>query len=180
MIRDLVLHPDKRLRAMCEPVTAVTPAVRQLMDDLAETMLHNDRGVGLAAPQIGVTERVIVVDPREGRGERDGSELSRLLLMANPEVIWASEETKSFNEGCLSIPEMYGDVSRPAAIRVRYLDRDGNEQIFEDGGFPAIVIQHEIDHLNGVLFIDHLSNLKRDMLLRRYYKMLKAEGIAVE
>ena len=180
MLRDLVYHPDKRLRQACEPVAAVTPQVRQLMDDLAETMLHNDRGVGLAAPQVGVLERVIAIDPREGRGQRDGNEGSRLLLMANPEIVWAAAETKSFNEGCLSLPEMYGEVSRPAAVRVRYLDRDGAEQLFEDGGFPAIVVQHEIDHLNGVLFIDHLSRLKRDMLLRKYYKLLKAEGIAVD
>ena len=178
MLREIILHPAPVLRRISEPVTRVTPAIVSLMDDLRETMLHNDRGIGLAAPQVGVLDRVIAVDPRESR-EAD-TDTASVLLMANPEIIWASDELKPYTEGCLSIPEAYAEVQRPAEIRVRYLDRDSESRELEAGGLLAVVLQHEIDHLDGKLFIDHLSPLKRDMLLRRYYKLLKANGVAVD
>lgn len=164
MLHDLVYHPDERLRRMCDPVAQVNDKVRQLMDDLSDTMLHEDRGVGLAAPQISAFERVIAIDTR-----RPGEQ----LVMANPTVIWASDDVKPWKEGCMSIPDVFAELTRPDKVRVSYLDRDGAPQELEAGGLLSVVIQHEIDHLNGVLFIDHLSRLKRDLVLRRYNKLAK-------
>lgn len=166
MLQDLVYHPDPRLRTLCDPVTRVDAKVQQLMRDLVDTMLHGDRGVGLAAPQIGRMERVIAVDTRREGGQ---------LVMANPEIIWTSPETKLWKEGCMSIPDVFADVTRPDRIRVKYLDSDNEQQEIEADDLLSVVIQHEIDHLNGVLFIDHLSRLKRDMLLRRYNKLIKVK-----
>ena len=164
MLQDLVYHPDERLRRVCDPVARIDDKVRQLMQDLNETMLYEDRGVGLAAPQIGVLERVIAIDTRKP-GEK--------LVMANPEITWSSDETKVWKEGCMSIPDVFADVVRPDRVRVKFLDRDGAEQQVDAEGLLSVVIQHEIDHLNGVLFIDHLSRLKRDLVLRRYNKLAK-------
>jgi len=164
MLQDLVYHPDERLRTMCEPVTRVDARVQQVMRDLVDTMLHGDRGVGLAAPQIGNLQRIIAIDTR-----KEGQQ----LVMANPEIIWASEETKIWKEGCMSIPDVFADVLRPDRVRVKYLDIDNETREIEASDLLSVVIQHEIDHLNGVLFIDHLSRLKRDMLLRRYNKLIK-------
>ncbi len=166
MNQDLVYHPDPRLRAVCDPVTRVDPKVQQLMRDLVDTMLHGDRGVGLAAPQIGRMERVIAIDTRK-EGEQ--------FLMANPEIVWMSGDSKVWKEGCMSIPEVFADVTRPDRIRVRYIDADNEPRELEAGDLLSVVIQHEIDHLNGVLFIDHLSRLKRDMLLRRYNKIIRVK-----
>ena len=159
--------PDARLKAKCKPLTNVDGRVATLMDDMLETM-YKAPGIGLAAPQIGLLERVIVVDVSEQRGEP--------LAMVNPELIWASDEMSVTQEGCLSIPEIYADVTRPSAVRVRYVDRGGEVREMDADGLLATCIQHEIDHLNGVLFIDHLSSLKRNMLLRKLAKELKARA----
>jgi len=157
--------PDPVLKTKCKPVDMVDDAVRQLMDDMLETM-YDAPGVGLAAPQVGVTQRVIVVDC--ARSDED----PRPLRMANPEVVEASEEEATNEEGCLSLPGHYADVTRPAAALVRYLDETGAECEIETDGLLATCVQHEIDHLNGVLFVDHLSTLKRNMIMR---KMVKAK-----
>ncbi|AUN31888.1 peptide deformylase [Niveispirillum cyanobacteriorum] len=156
--------PDTRLKAKCKPLTNVDGRVATLMDDMLETM-YKAPGIGLAAPQIGLLERVIVVDVSENRSDA--------LAMVNPELIWTSDEQAITQEGCLSIPEIYAEVTRPKMVRVRYVDRGGEVREMDADGLLATCIQHEIDHLNGVLFIDHLSSLKRNMLLRKYNKAKK-------
>lgn len=163
---DIRFLPDPGLREKAAPVTEITPAVLRLLDDMLETMYHAD-GIGLAAPQVGVAQRVIVMDVHAGK---EDAALRRPMQMINPEIVAASEETSSYEEGCLSIPQMNGEVTRPTRVTVHYLDRDGNAQQIEATGLLATCIQHEIDHLNGTLFIDHLTPLKRNMLLRRYNK----------
>jgi peptide deformylase len=162
---NLRLVPDAVLREVAQPVAKITPAILQLMDDMLETM-YEEAGVGLAAPQIGVLQRVIVIDVHAGKEHLT----PQPLQMVNPEIIAKSEETSIYEEGCLSIPQAHGDVERPARVTVRYMDRDGQEQQIDADGLLATCVQHEIDHLNGVLFIDHLSPLKRNMVMRRYQK----------
>ncbi|WP_029012264.1 peptide deformylase [Niveispirillum irakense] len=156
--------PDTRLKAKCKPLDNVDGRVATLMDDMLETM-YKAPGIGLAAPQIGVLERLIVVDVTDHKNEKPNP-----IAMVNPELILASDELAVTQEGCLSIPEIYADVTRPAQVRVRYVDRDGEVREMDADGLLATCIQHEIDHLNGVLFIDHLSSLKRNMILRKYNK----------
>lgn len=158
--------PAPVLRKVATPVTAVTDEIRTLMDDMLETM-YDAPGIGLAAPQIGVSKRVIVMDIAP-KGEAPNP-----MRFINPEIIWTSEETSVCQEGCLSVPESFADVVRPAEVKVRFLDAQGVEQEMHADGLLATCIQHEIDHLNGVLFIDHLSSLKRDMILRRLKKSQK-------
>lgn len=156
--------PDTRLKAKCKPLDNVDGRVATLMDDMLETM-YKAPGIGLAAPQIGVLERLIVVDVTDHKNEKPNP-----IAMVNPELILVSDELAVTQEGCLSIPEFYADVTRPAQVRVRYVDRDGEVREMDAEGLLATCIQHEIDHLNGVLFIDHLSSLKRNMILRKYNK----------
>ncbi len=162
---DIILAPDPRLKLICEPVARVDEALRQLMDDMLETM-HAAPGVGLAAPQIGVTRRVIVVDARRN----DEPEAAGPLCLANPEIVWRSEEIVEHEEGCLSFPDYYAEVKRPARVKVRYLDRDDQRREIEADGLLAVCLQHEIDHLDGINFVDHLSVLKRGMILRKLAK----------
>ena len=162
-IRPIVILPDPVLRRKAEPVAAVDADIRQLMDDMLETM-YDAPGIGLAAPQVGVSSRVIVMDCSEDE------EAPEPLKMANPEIIWTSEETDKLEEGCLSIPGHRGDVTRPKEIELTYLDENGAAQQLRTGGLLAVCIQHEIDHLDGVLFIDYLSRLKRDMIIRKMTK----------
>jgi peptide deformylase len=150
-------------------VPKVDAAIRKLMDDMLETM-YAAPGVGLAAPQVGVAKRVIVVDTA-GKGEPP-----RPYRMANPEIVWASDEDNTYNEGCLSLPEQYADVVRPKAVRVRYLDHENEIRELEADGLLATCVQHEMDHLDGILFVDHISALKRNMILR---KLLKAKKTGV-
>jgi peptide deformylase len=164
--------PDPRLRAVAAPVETVDDAVRQLIDDLFETM-YAARGIGLAATQVGVERRVVVIDLQEGEDD-EGKPIRDPRAYVNPEVIWASEELSRYNEGCLSIPEQYAEVDRPARCRVTWLDRDGQRHEAEMDGLLATCMQHEIDHLNGVLFIDHISRLKRDMLVKKLNKARRA------
>jgi peptide deformylase len=159
----ILTAPDPRLKVKAQKVAAVDDEVRRLMDDMLETM-YEAPGIGLAAPQVGVTRRVIVVDAaREG-------EPPQPLRLANPEVVWRSEELAIYNEGCLSVPEHYADVERPAEVKIRYLDYDNKPQEMQVKGLLATCLQHEIDHLDGILFIDRLSSLKRNIILRKLVK----------
>ena len=162
-VREIITAPDPRLKITAKPVDKVDAEVRRLMDDMLDSMYHAI-GIGLAAPQLGVAQRVIVVDvAREG-------EKPQPLRIANPEILWRSEATTVANEGCLSLPEHYADVERPAEIRLRYLDHENEIREIEAKGLLATCIQHEIDHLDGVLFVDHISSLKRGMILRKLAK----------
>ena len=165
-LRPILVAPHPVLKAKAKPVETVDAELRQMMDDMLETM-YDAPGIGLAAPQIGVGSRVIVMDVA---GE---DEPKAPLFMVNPELTWVSDEDASYEEGCLSVPEHYAEVVRPARIRVAYLDRDGKKQELAAEGLLATVIQHEMDHLEGILFIDHLSNLKRNMILRKLLKSRK-------
>jgi peptide deformylase len=167
----IITAPDPRLKIKAKPVDKVDAKVRRLMDDMLETMYHAI-GIGLAAPQVGAAQRVIVVDvAREG-------EKPQPLRVANPEIIWRCEEIITANEGCLSLPEHYADVERPAAIRLRYLDHENEIREIEAGGLLATCLQHEIDHLDGVLFVDHISTLKRGIILRKLAKSKKSRALA--
>ncbi|HEV2573370.1 MAG TPA: peptide deformylase [Beijerinckiaceae bacterium] len=172
-LKPIIILPDTRLRAVSAPVTAVDDGVRTLLDDMLETM-YDAPGIGLAAIQIAVPKRVIVVDvaKREEEGEENPEKKNPIFLI-NPEIVLASEETSIYEEGCLSIPEFYAEVERPARVRVRYLDRMGITQELDADGLLATCLQHEIDHLNGVLFIDHISRLKRDRVVKKFAKDAK-------
>lgn len=171
-LRKILLHPDPRLKKKCEPVAEIDDETRLLMQDMLETM-YDAPGVGLAAPQIGVMKRILVMDVvKEGEGE------PQPYLMANPEVIWESEETGTYEEGCLSIPDEYADVERPARVKVRYTDSEGAAQEIECDGLLATCVQHEIDHLNGKLFIDYLGPVKRSMITGRMKKRKKERATA--
>lgn len=165
----ILTAPDPRLKQKATRVEAVDDELRQLMDDMLETM-YAAPGIGLAAPQVGVVRRVIVMDI--GRDEED----RQPLRMANPEIVWASDDDNTYEEGCLSVPEHYAAVVRPRAIRVRYLDPQNETREMEADGLLATVLQHEMDHLDGILFIDHLSSLKRNMILRKLLKAKKDAG----
>ncbi len=170
-ILSIIEIPDPRLKLVSEPVAHVDASVRKLMDDMMETM-YDAPGIGLAAIQVAVAKRVLVLDvARE-------DEEPQPLFIANPEIVWASEELNVYQEGCLSIPDYYGDVERPSRVRVRYLDRDGKVQEMNADGLLATCVQHEIDHLNGVLFIDHLSRLKRDRVMKKYTKAARLRSEA--
>ena len=158
----IILIPDPVLRKVASPVAEITDGTRQLLDDMAETM-YDAPGIGLAAPQVNISERIIVMDC--GRDEEP-----ELYKMINPEIVASSQERSVLEEGCLSIPNQTADVERPAHVDVRYLDVDGNEQMLHCEGLLAACVQHEIDHLDGVLFIDHISRLKRDMIVRKALK----------
>jgi peptide deformylase len=158
----IIETPDPRLKLKSLPVAGVDDALRALMDDMLATM-YAAPGIGLAAIQVGEPKRVLVLDLQE-------NEIKTPCYFVNPEVIWASDELASYNEGCLSVPEQYGEVERPARIKLRYLDYTGAAQEDDMDGLLATCVQHEMDHLEGILFIDHLSKLKRDMLLRKLQK----------
>jgi len=171
-ILPIIIAPDPRLKVKCKPVAKVDDGVRKLMDDMLETM-YASNGIGLAATQIGSDKRVIVVDMSRGEEEPDP------LHMANPEIVWVSDDDKEREEGCLSLPEHFSMVVRPAGVRVRYLDRENEIREIEIDGMKAVCIQHEIDHLDGVLFVDRISALRRNMILRKLTKMKKQEAEAV-
>jgi peptide deformylase len=162
-IRPILCLPDPRLRAVSENVGAVDDSVRALMDDMLETM-YDAPGIGLAAIQIGVAKRVIVID----LAKQDEEPAPQFF--ANPEILFHSDESSTYEEGCLSVPDYYEEVSRPAKVRVRFLDRDNVRREIEAEGLLATCIQHEIDHLDGKLFIDHLSRLKRERAIKKFTK----------
>jgi peptide deformylase len=166
----ILIAPDPRLKLKAKPVTAVDGAVRRLMDDMAETM-YAAPGIGLAAPQVGVLQRVIVADLAKDGEER------QLMRMANPEILWVSDELIAYNEGCLSLPEHYADVERPAEAKIRYLDHQGKQQEIHAKDLLATCLQHEIDHLEGTLFVDHISSLKRNIILRKLAKTKRSKEL---
>ncbi|WP_135080617.1 peptide deformylase [Terasakiella sp. SH-1] len=165
-ILPILTAPDPVLKKKAAPVAEITDTIRSLLDDMLETM-YDAPGIGLAAPQIGISQRIIVVDCA---GE---DEKPQPLKMINPEVTWTSEETSTHEEGCLSVPKSYGDVVRPAQVQVTYLDETGATQEIEADGLLATCLQHEIDHLNGKLFIDHFSRLKRSIIIKKLNKLKK-------
>lgn len=163
-ILTILTLPDKRLRQVSAPVEKVTPEILALAGDMFETM-YAAPGIGLAAVQIGVLQRLVVLDV----GEREGAEKNPQIFV-NPEITWASDEKSTYEEGCLSIPGYEEDVERPASIKVSYLDRNGKKQEIEASGLLATCLQHEIDHINGKLFIDHISGLKRALITKKFQK----------
>lgn len=170
-IRPIIETPDPLLRQISTPVAEVTDEIRTLVDDMFETM-YDAPGIGLAAIQVGVPKRVLVIDLQEPE-EEEGEPVRKPLVFINPEIVEESDSLRVYNEGCLSVPEMYAEVERPDRIRARWLDRDGKAHEEELDGLLAICLQHEMDHLEGILFIDHLSRLKRDMILKKLAKARK-------
>ncbi|WP_440980845.1 peptide deformylase [Shinella sumterensis] len=168
-IKPLIILPDPILRQVSQPIETVDGEVKKLADDMLETM-YDAPGIGLAAIQIGVARRMLVLDV-----SKDGEDKQPLVFI-NPEIVSATDARSVYEEGCLSIPDYYAEVERPAAIKVKHLDRDGKEQLTEADGLLATCLQHEIDHLNGVLFIDHISKLKREMVIRKFTKAAKLRG----
>lgn len=169
-ILPLVIAPDIRLNTASTPVPEVNDEVRDLLDDMVDTMYFS-RGIGLAAVQVGAMVRVIVVDVN-WREDEDATR--KALKLVNPELVWTSDDAAIYKEGCLSFPEQYSDVARPTQCRVRYLDEDGKSQEIEARGLLATCLQHEIDHINGIVFVDHISRLKRDMILKKLAKLKKS------
>lgn len=167
-ILKLYEYPHPILRKKAQKVLKVDDEVRKFLDDMLETM-YSDKGVGLAAPQVGVSKRIIVIDT-EQRDEEGNYKPGKPMYLINPEIIYKSEEKILFCEGCLSLPGQSAEVERHESIKVRYLDYNGKEQLLEATDYPAVVLQHEIDHLDGILYIDHLSRLKRNMLLKKLEK----------
>jgi peptide deformylase len=164
--RDIIVLPDKRLRLKSKPVTGIDGATRKLVEDMFETM-YQAPGIGLAAIQVGVPLRLVVMDLSKKENEAEPR------VFVNPEIVSPSEEKSIYEEGCLSIPDVHEDVERPARVKVKYLDLDGKAHEEDAEGLFATCIQHEVDHLNGVLFIDHLSKLKRDRIIKKFVKAAK-------
>ncbi len=165
----ILTYPHPMLRRKAEPVAAVTDEVRRLLDDMLETM-YAAPGIGLAAPQVGVPLRLVVADVSEDK--------SAPLRLVNPRILSRSEETASAEEGCLSLPDLYAEVRRPSAVEVSFLDEHGSEKRLRAEGTLARCLQHELDHLDGILFIDHLSLVRRNLLLRKYQKQRRARASA--
>jgi peptide deformylase len=165
-LRDIIILPDKRLRLVSAPAKKIDAELRRLIDDMFETM-YEAPGIGLAAIQVGVPQRVITMDLAKKEEPRAPQ------VFVNPQILWQSDEKAVYEEGCLSIPEFYEEVERPAQVRVKFLDLNAKEQEIEASGLLATCLQHEIDHINGILFIDHISKLKRDRVLKRFTKAAK-------
>lgn len=164
-LRPILIHPDPRLKKVCAPVAHVTADLGALAEDMLHTM-YEAPGIGLAAPQIGVMQRLFVMDCVKEEGAAP-----RPMVLINPEITWASDESSTYEEGCLSIPEQYADVTRPAAIRMAWLGLDGKQHEEEFTGLWATCAQHELDHLNGKLFIDYLGPIKRQLITRKMEKL---------
>ncbi len=171
---DIITLPDRKLRMKSDPVERVDDDLRKFMDSMLETM-YEAPGIGLAAIQVGVPRRFLTIDVATRESEEEEPKRDPLFLI-NPKILWRSDEFAAAEEGCLSIPEYFAEVERPARVRVAYLDRDGKAQEMEGDGMLAVVLQHEIDHLDGKLFIDYLSKLKRDMVIKKFTKQAKIAG----
>ena len=169
-IRPILTFPDPILRKKAKPIERVDADLRRLMDDMLLTM-YDAPGIGLAAPQIGILRRLIVMDPAKDEAPKTP------VIMVNPEILERSEEMRVHDEGCLSIPDFTAEIERPAKTRVSFLDRAGKKQEIELNGIWSTLVQHEIDHLNGVLFIDYLSRLKRDRIVKKFTKAKRAEAL---
>ena len=167
----ILVAPHPVLKKKAEPVTVVDDEIRTLMENMLETM-YAAPGIGLAAPQVGVSKRVLVMDV-----SRDGED-NTPLRMANPEVVWESDDIATYEEGCLSFPEQYAEVLRPAEVTIRYLDENNEAREMKADGLLATCVQHEIDHLDGVVFVDHISSLKRNMIMRKLKKQQKLKAAA--
>jgi len=165
-VREIIILPDKRLRLVSKPVGKLDAETRKLVDDMFATM-YAAPGIGLAAIQVGEPKRIITLD----LAKKDQAKEPRVII--NPEVLWSSDEKAKYEEGCLSIPEYYEEVERPERVKVKYLDLDGKEHEVEAKGLFATCLQHEIDHISGVLFIDHISRLKRDRVIKKFTKAAK-------
>ena len=176
--REIITLPDPLLRTVSKPVKTVDAATRKLLDDMLETM-YEAPGIGLAAVQVGVPKRLLVMDLQEPEDADDpeGPAVKEPRVFINPEILWASETTVPYTEGCLSVPDQYAEVMRPDRIRARWLDAQGKAHEDDLDGLLAVCLQHEMDHLEGVLFIDHLSKLKRDMVLKKLAKARKERGL---
>ena len=172
-VRDILILPDKRLRLVSKPVAAIDAATKRLVEDMFDTM-YDAPGIGLAAIQIGEPRRIVTMD----LAKKDEPKEPQVFI--NPELISKSGDKNTHEEGCLSIPEYYEEVERPAAVRVRYLDLDGKQHEIDAEGLLATCIQHEIDHLDGVLFIDHISKLKRDRVIKKFTKAAKLGKPAIK
>lgn len=168
-IKPLIILPDPLLRQQSTPIERVDSDALRLADDMLETM-YDAPGIGLAAIQIGVPRRMLVIDISREDEDR------KPVIFINPEILKVSDELSTYEEGCLSIPDYYAEVERPAVLTVKYVGRDGKEQTIEADGLLATCLQHEIDHLNGILFIDHISRLKRDMVIKKFTKVAKAKA----
>jgi peptide deformylase len=169
-IKPLIILPDPLLRQVSKPIERVDAETKRLAQDMLDTM-YDAPGIGLAAVQIGVERRMLVIDVSREDEERTP------LVFINPEILTSSDDRSVYEEGCLSIPDYYAEVERPAKVTVKYIDRDGKNQMVEAEGLLATCLQHEIDHLNGVLFIDHISRLKRDMVIKKFTKAAKAKAL---
>ncbi len=169
-ILSVLVAPDPRLRKPARPVASVDARIRRLMDDMLETM-YAAPGVGLAAPQVGESVRVLVLDSARA------GEAPQPLRVANPEIVWEAAETVACEEGCLSFPDQYSDVERPREVKVRYLDHENEMRELHATGVLAVCLQHEMDHLDGVLFVDHISALRRGIIMRRLSKLKKAKAV---
>jgi peptide deformylase len=168
-VREILILPDKRLRQVAEPVKKIDAGIRKLIDDMFETM-YEAPGIGLAATQVGVKKRVFTIDLAKKEEPKNPQ------VFINPQIVWFSAEKSTHEEGCLSIPEFYSEVERPAQVKVKYLDMEGEPREVEANGLLATCLQHEIDHLNGILFIDHISKLKRDRVIKKFAKAAKRAG----
>ena len=171
-ILPIIETPDPRLRVKSTPVESIDDTLQTLIDDMFETM-YDAPGIGLAAIQVGVPKRLLVIDLQEPE-EEGGEAVKKPLVFINPEILESSVDLKPYNEGCLSVPDQYAEVQRPATVRAKWLDREGTSHEETIDGMLAVCLQHEIDHLEGILFIDHLSRLKRDMVLKKLAKLRKA------
>ena len=171
-IKDIITIPDPILRENCQPIEEVTSDLTTLMDDMLETM-YAAPGIGLAAPQIALPLRLIVMDD----ANKEEGDAPNPIIMINPEIVETSDELSSYEEGCLSIPEYFAEIERPAWVRVAYRDREGHPQELKCEGLLATIAQHEIDHLDGILFVDHLSTLKRNMIIRKLTKQKRQRAI---
>jgi peptide deformylase len=172
MKRAILIHPDPRLKKMCDPVPDISDELRSLADDMLETM-YAAPGIGLAAPQVGVLSRLLVMDCVKEEGASP-----QPVVMFNPEIVAASDELNTYEEGCLSIPEQFADVTRPAEVELRWIDQNGEEQQKVFDGLWATCVQHEIDHLNGKLFIDYLGPIRRQMITRKMQKLKREQARA--
>lgn len=176
--RNIITLPDPLLRRSSAPIERVDDELRALIDDMLETM-YDAPGVGLAAVQLAVPRRVIVMDVNYRNTDEEGGEVARApVVMVNPEILTRGDEMRVHEEGCLSIPEFYAEIERPSTITVRYIDREGKQREEECKDALATVVQHEVDHLNGKLFIDYLSRLKRDRVIKKFVKVAKGEAVA--
>ena len=166
---ETLLHPDKKLKKICEPVLEITDEIKNISTKMLETM-YDASGIGLAAPQIGVLKRFFVMDCSKNETSPEP------LVFINPEIVWLSEEKNTHEEGCLSIPEIYGEIERPARVKIRSMDLHGSENEYELDGIMATCAQHEIDHLNGVLFVDYLGPIRRQVVLSKMKKFKREKA----